>query len=105
MRERHYDNETKRNLLTFVGRILRLNDDDISRDVKEEWNMIATPIKEVARQIQIRNAYETGVEKGVEKGIEKGKLEIAMTMLNNGFSIDDAAKFTGLSREDITAAL
>ena len=45
-----------------------------------------------------------GIEEGREEGIREGKLEIALNLLNNGYSIDEAVKLTGLSEKDILNA-
>ena len=45
-----------------------------------------------------------GREEGREEGIREGKLEIALNLLNNGYSIDEAVKLTGLSEKDILNA-
>ncbi|NLK20196.1 MAG: histidine kinase [Synergistaceae bacterium] len=46
-----------------------------------------------------------GLEEGREEGREEvraeGKLETILTMLKNGLSISDAAKFSGLSEEEV----
>jgi len=42
-----------------------------------------------------------GLEKGLKKGLEKGKKDIVLNMLKNNISLDNVAKFTGLSLEEI----
>ena len=44
---------------------------------------------------------ETGKEAGLKAGRDEGKLEIARSMLDNGFAIEDIIKVTGLSKEKI----
>ena len=45
-----------------------------------------------------------GIKEGREEGIREGKLEIALNLLNNGYSIDEAVKLTGLAEKDILNA-
>jgi predicted transposase/invertase (TIGR01784 family) len=45
--------------------------------------------------------YELGVEEGIERGIEKGKLETARKMNEDGFSIEQILRITGLSLDDL----
>jgi predicted transposase/invertase (TIGR01784 family) len=45
--------------------------------------------------------YELGVEEGIERGIEKGKLETARKMNEDGFSIEQILRITGLSMDDL----
>ena len=50
----------------------------------------------------ILNPVERYVEKkGIEKGIEKGKIEAARNMIEEGFSIGQIVRITGLSEEII----
>lgn len=42
-----------------------------------------------------------GIKEGIEKGIEKGKLEMAKTMLAEGFDVQTIVKITGLTEEII----
>ena len=48
-------------------------------------------------------AYEMAAkyELGVEKGIERGKLETARKMNEDGFSIEQILRITGLSLDDL----
>jgi predicted transposase/invertase (TIGR01784 family) len=52
-----------------------------------------------------RWGYEEGIEEGIEKGIEKGKEEanqnIALKLLNKGFSPEEVAETIELSVEEI----
>ena len=45
-----------------------------------------------------------GIKEGREEGREDAKLEFALNLLNNGYSIDEAVKLTGLSEKDILNA-
>ncbi len=42
-----------------------------------------------------------GMEKGVEKGIEKGRIEVALSLKQNGVAIEIIANCTGLSIDEI----
>ena len=44
---------------------------------------------------------EEGMEKGLEKGLEEGKIQLIRSMYENGMPLDDIAKFTGLSIEEV----
>ncbi|PFN04669.1 ATPase, partial [Bacillus cereus] len=44
---------------------------------------------------------EKGLEKGREEGIEQGKVQLIRGMHKNGMLLEDIAKFTGLSTEEI----
>jgi predicted transposase/invertase (TIGR01784 family) len=44
---------------------------------------------------------EKGIEKGIEKGMEKRSIEIACAMLADNMDIEDIAKITKLSVEEI----
>ena len=45
-----------------------------------------------------------GIKEGREEGREDAKLEFALNLLNNGYSIDEAVKLTGLAEKDILNA-
>ena len=49
----------------------------------------------------LEKAFYEAEEKGIEKGIEKEKYNIALSMLENGMSIEMVEKITGLKREKI----
>ena len=40
-------------------------------------------------------------KKGIEKGMERGKAEVALGMLNKGYSLSDISELTGLSAKEI----
>ena len=56
-------------------------------------------------QAKIAHAREEGLEEGIEKGIEKGKIQLIRGMHKNGMPLEDIAKFTGLSTEEIRKLL
>jgi predicted transposase/invertase (TIGR01784 family) len=46
-----------------------------------------------------------GIKKGIKKGIAEGKKETAQRMLNDDFPIENIAKYTGLSENEIKALM
>lgn len=56
-------------------------------------------------QAKLAHAREDGLEEGIEKGIEKGKIQLIRGMHKNGMPLEDIAKFTGLSTEEIRKLL
>ena len=58
---------------------------------------------------KIMSLYDQLISEGMEKGMEKGKqegrlemqLELVKNMIQNGYSVEDIAKITGLSQEAI----
>ena len=97
MRERDYSREKKRNILGFVEQALRLADEDIDMETKEEWNMITIPVKEAAEQFRLHNAFE----EGMEKGLQKGKAEMAQSLVAAGVPAEVIAKSAGLSLDEV----
>jgi hypothetical protein len=91
MRERDYDNAKKIAVLRFIGRILRMQDKDISSELKGEFLMQAIPISEYRKQLAIEDAKE-----------EKA-MEVASKMLSKGVSVELIKEFTGIDEEDIIA--
>jgi hypothetical protein len=91
MRERDYDNKKKRMVLRFIGRILRLQDKDISPELKGEFLMQVIPLSEYQRQSEIEHIKE------------EGKMEVARSMISEGLSLETIKKCTGLDEEDILA--
>ena len=74
---------------------------------------ITKEMKELAKQLK-EQGKEEGIEKGIAEGIEKGRLEgrlegrqegflqSAINLLKMGFSVEDVARGTGLSREKVS---
>lgn len=46
-------------------------------------------------------ARKAGLEEGLEKGLEKGQALICLKMQQNGMSLTDIAKMTGLSEKKV----
>ena len=53
----------------------------------------------------ISSARDEGIEEGIKAGIKAGKLEVARSMLLEGFSVEKINIFTGLSVEEIKAVM
>ena len=57
-------------------------------------------------EINIRRTAEKRARaEGRAEGFSEGKLEVAKKMIENGVSIDDVVKFTGMSEEEIVLAV
>lgn len=65
----------------------------LRREVNE---MAATQAKSVYEQL----IYE-GVEKGIEKGEQRSQSKIAINLLRHSMSLQEVAKLTGLSFEEV----
>ena len=50
---------------------------------------------------EINSARSEGYDSGYDEGVLKGKLQSAQAMFNDGVSIENISKYTGLSVEDI----
>ena len=109
--ERGYDNKKARSLQRFVYRILQIKNSEIDAKVREVWNMQLIPIDEAVKEIYVRDALEEGMERGMERGKKIGReegqeekaLQVARSMLDDGFSTEAIQKHTGLARESILA--
>lgn len=56
----------------------------------------------VEENIMLLNPVERYLKnEGIKEGMEKGKLDVARNMLDEGFSIENVVRITGLSKEDI----
>ena len=57
--------------------------------------------------MQRRLGHEEGIEEGIEKGLQEGRREekkdIALNMIHNNMSLEEIAKLTGLSIEEVRA--
>ena len=49
----------------------------------------------------VKPKLEEAERRGMEKGMEKGKVEVALGMLNKGYSLSDISDLTGLSAKEI----
>ena len=72
---------------------------------EEDREMIRLSEIEMARkegtELGIREGTEIGIKQGIEQGKKKNKIEIAKKMKDENFKIEDIAKITGLSIEEI----
>jgi predicted transposase/invertase (TIGR01784 family) len=91
MCERDYDNAKKRNVLRFIGHILRLQDKDISSELRGEFMMQFIPQSEYRKLSAIEDAKE------------EGKMEVARRMLSKGVSVELIKEYTELDEDDILA--
>jgi len=88
--KRYYkDNEKGFRDSVSMLEVLSLNR-DLQNIVQEEEKMLSAQIDELP-------SYHIGLEKGKIEG----KIETAINMKNNGYSIDDITKITGLNKEQI----
>ena len=89
MRERDYDNAKKRIVLRFIGHILRLQDNDISSELRGEFLMQFIPLSEYRKLSAIEDAKE-----------EKA-MEVARKMLSKGVPVELIKECTELDEYDI----
>ena len=54
---------------------------------------------------RLEDARESGMELGMEKGIEKGILSVIKGLLLKGMTLDEAAKLTPYSAEELSRML
>jgi hypothetical protein len=97
MLERKYEKRKKKAILNFARRVFRVQDDDMSPDIKEEWRMKAIPIEEAAKEVWIRQAKE----EWMERAMVAEKTEVARNFLKMGLPVEQIARGTGLSIEEI----
>jgi hypothetical protein len=91
-----YDKEQKRFIIMFCKRIFRLNDPDISKELKEAYRMITESLLDASNRF-FR-------DEGRDEGREEAMLEVARTMLADGCSVETIRKYTGLD-EDVILSL
>ena len=80
--------------------------DYLSRKSTEVENMLLTEYDyDTDIAVQRQEAYEDGMEQGISQGIQQGsqqaKIETAKNLLSMALSIENIAKATGLSVEEI----
>ncbi len=76
-----------------------LNDDEIEK-YEEETYMLLNPTD----RYLLKRGRSEGRSEGRSDGIRDGKLEVAMNLLEEGFSIEKVVELTGLSERDILNA-
>jgi hypothetical protein len=95
VKTRAYGKESMGYILKFSKDIFWLSDDKISGDLKEAYKM-------TVEMVSLRDyAQEIAWERGREEGIEKGKVETALNFLNMGLSVEQVARGTGFSLEEL----
>ena len=86
-------------LVDFNEWIENYVNDDVTRKVMAEWN------EKILLNKQVKIAREMGLEEGIKLGKEEGArnrdLEIAKNLINMDMSVEDIAKATNLSKEEI----
>ena len=63
----------------------------------EENKMILNPVERYIKE----EGKQEGLQEGLQEGMQKGQLQIAKSLVDSGFPIDDIVAITGLSKEDI----
>jgi predicted transposase/invertase (TIGR01784 family) len=72
------------------------------QEQKHEWDHQAImAYRQAIMAYRHDQGMEKGIEKGIEKGMEKRSIEIACAMLADNMDIEDIAKITKLSVEEI----
>ncbi|MED3182553.1 Rpn family recombination-promoting nuclease/putative transposase [Bacillus thuringiensis] len=98
--------------LTQTLEEIAMNQDPILQKAMNKW-------ENMSHDSSFRTAYEArekllldeqaklahAREEGLEEGIEKGKIQLIRGMHKNGMLLEDIAKFTGLSTEEIRKLL
>ena len=67
-------------------------DDTVNGGVRDMCNL---------SELVWQDGRDEGLEKGIERGIVTGKKEIVVNMLKDGFSIKQAAQYSGFSEEEV----
>ena len=81
--------------------------DDVTRKVMAEWNekILLNKQVKIAREMGLEEGMKQGMEEGIKLGKEEGArnrdLEIAKNLINMYMSVEDIAKATNLSKEEI----
>jgi predicted transposase/invertase (TIGR01784 family) len=72
--------------------------EDLMTSLAQAW-------KEEGIEIGILDGVKIGKQEGIKLGEARGKAELIQMMLNNGSSVNDIAKVTGLSVNEIQKLL
>jgi hypothetical protein len=100
-REEDYGRGERLFILDFSRRIFRLNAPEISRKLKEEYEMQTLPLREYSQQIKLGIAKEEGKEEGRKEGKEEKAFDVARSMLADGLPAETVMKYTGLGEKEI----
>lgn len=102
--------------LTQTLEEITMNQDPILKKAMNKWENIShdstfRTAYEVCEKVLLdeqakiahscEEGLEEGLEKGLEKGSEQGKIQLIRGMHKNDMPLEDIAKFTGLSIEEI----
>ena len=95
--EQDYDKTQRKFILEFADRIFWLNDPGISQEVREAYKMKTIPLSEYLHEVDMEEAIMIGETKGESKKA----LEVARSMLADGFPAETIRKHTGLDESSI----
>jgi predicted transposase YdaD len=84
-------------IIDFSRRIFKLDDPEISYELRKEYKMETIPLEEYRKQIKLENARLEGIEEGIEEGREKGMEKAARSMLARGTPLKEVAETLGLA--------
>ena len=74
-------------------------------ELREKYRMDQHAVMLAGYDKGLKEGIEQGIEQGITRGIEQGimqeRKEIVKNLLKNGVSIEQIAKITGLSKEEI----
>jgi predicted transposase/invertase (TIGR01784 family) len=97
--------------MSFIDGIMFLPDEleiEYEKEVKEKIgggeDMVAMELTNLYRtgiNVGRMEGITEGIEKGIAEGMEKGVEKVALSMFENGLSIEMVEKMTGLKREKI----
>ncbi|MDO5815219.1 MAG: hypothetical protein Q4Q18_06240 [Methanobrevibacter sp.] len=88
--------------ITYLLDVLGTNmlDDGEHEKYVEVNEMLLNPVERYMEN----KGRQAGLQAGMEEGIKEGKLEVARSLLKEGFDIEMVVRITGLSKEDILNA-
>ena len=70
---------------------------DDNKKYVEENKMILNPVERYIKE----EGKQEGLQEGLQEGMQKGQLQIAKSLVDSGFPIDEIVLVSGLSKEDI----
>ncbi|GHV56675.1 hypothetical protein FACS1894216_20780 [Synergistales bacterium] len=93
--EREYDEKQRKFILEFAARIFWLKGPGISEDLKEAYKVRTITLEEYSKQVSEEAARM--------EGEEKKAFEVASNFLKMGLPVEQIARGTGLSVEEISS--
>lgn len=75
--------QTPESIIAYESRLKKIIDDEAKIDYAKH------------------KGREEGIEKGIEEGIEKGKVEVILTGVQSGLTVETLAHITGYSEERV----